>query len=331
MFINLRYWDYILPILKTLFLIPQYCIITTIYYFNFTLLCIIAIIVILSIFNPLFDCISIVKFPLDSSINPPAYWGKHSFLSILLYEQAELPNSYFENSVNTNLIKVLNYFSTISYHINDGYRTRGSIYDVIPIVNLQHGTIEKEELPKLEESRIHLRNFLQGMYNDIEDIKYSTKNTNSNDTLEYELILTKKISNRLVDVPAKYESNGTRQLIHLFPIFVAATKPGIVAIDEIDNGIHDILMTNLIINLEPYINEQLIITTHNLMLLNNNNFKDYFYFINVDSNGNHSVNTIKDCPIRIQSDYNLLSTYIKGYFYGIPWDNMNIDFSTFTK
>lgn len=113
-------------------------------------------------------------------------------MSILLYEQAELTNSYFENSVNTNLIKVLNYFSTISYHINDGYRTRGSIYDVIPIVNLQHGTIEKEELPKLEESRIHLRNFLQGMYNDIEDIKYSTKNTNSNDTLEYELILTKK-------------------------------------------------------------------------------------------------------------------------------------------
>ena len=176
-----------------------------------------------------------------------------------------------------NLIKVLNYFSTISYHINDGYRTRGSIYDVIPIVNLQHGTIEKEELPKLEESRIHLRNFLQGMYHDIEDIKYNTKNTNSNDSLEYELILTKKISNRLVDVPAKYESNGTRQLIHLFPIFVAATKPGIVAIDEIDNGIHDMLMTNLITNLEPYINEQLIITTHNLMLLNNNNFKDYFY------------------------------------------------------
>ena len=91
------------------------------------------------------------------------------------------------------------------------------------------------------------------------------------------------------------------------------------------------LMTNLITNLEPYINEQLIITTHNLMLLNNNNFKDYFYFINVDSNGNHSVNPLQDCPIRIQSDYNLLSTYIKGYFNGIPWDNMNIDFSTFTK
>ena len=43
------------------------------------------------------------------------------------------------------LAQYINYFSTISYHINDGYRTRGSIYDVIPIVNLQHGTIEKED------------------------------------------------------------------------------------------------------------------------------------------------------------------------------------------
>lgn len=42
-------------------------------------------------------------------------------------------------------VQYVNYFSTISYHINDGYRTCGSIYDVIPIVNLQHGTIEKED------------------------------------------------------------------------------------------------------------------------------------------------------------------------------------------
>ena len=43
------------------------------------------------------------------------------------------------------LAQYVNYFSTISYHINDCYRTCGSIYDVIPIVNLQHGTIEKED------------------------------------------------------------------------------------------------------------------------------------------------------------------------------------------
>lgn len=73
-------------------------------------------------------------------------------------------------------------------------------------------------------------------------------------------------------------------------------------------------MTNLIENLEPYIKEQLIITTHNLMLLNINKFQDYFYFIDIEQNGTHSVNTIKDSNIRIPSDYNLMFKYIKGCF-----------------
>lgn len=90
-------------------------------------------------------------------------------------------------------------------------------------------------------------------------------------------------------------------------------------------------MTNLIENLEPYIKEQLIITTHNLMLLNINKFQDYFYFIDIDQNGTHTVNTIKDSNIRIQSYYNLMFKYIKGCFKGIPWENMNIDFSKFNN
>ena len=94
-------------------------------------------------------------FAEDLSVNIEKYWGKHTFLSILLYEREELANSYFDNNVNKNLLKVLNYFSTISYHIDEGYRAHGSIYDVIPIVNLQHGTINKDDLPKLDESKDH--------------------------------------------------------------------------------------------------------------------------------------------------------------------------------
>lgn len=271
-------------------------------------------------------------FAEDLSVNIEKYWGKHTFLSILLYEREELANSYFDNNVNKNLLKVLNYFSTISYHIDEGYRAHGSIYDVIPIVNLQHGTINKDELPKLDESKDHLRKFLKGMYKDIEDIKYNLiPTTNTDKVYEYNLLLVKKIADKIVEIPADCESTGTSRLIHLFPIFVAATKPGIVAIDEVDNGIHDILMTNLIENLEPYIKEQLIITTHNLMLLNINKFQDYFYFIDIDQNGTHTVNTIKDSNIRIQSDYNLMFKYIKGCFKGIPWENMNIDFSKFNN
>ena len=107
--------------------------------------------------------------------------------------------------------------------------------------------------------------------------------------------------------------------------------PGIVAIDEIDNGIHDRLATNILKNLESAIKEQLIITTHNLMLLNIHEYKDYFYFIDIDNDGTRTVTTIKDSDVRIQSDYNILTSYLKGMFKEMPWEDGHIDFNEFNK
>lgn len=45
------------------------------------------------------------------------------------------------------------------------------------------------------------------------------------------------------------------------------------------------------------------------------------HFIDIDVNGTHTINTIKDSNIRIQADYNILSKYLKGCFKGIPWNN----------
>lgn len=53
--------------------------------------------------------------------------------------------------------------------------------------------------------------------------------------------------------------------------------------------------------------------------------------INIDGNETHTVNTINDSNIRIWADYNILSKYLKSCFKGIPWKNMNIDFSKFNS
>lgn len=262
--------------------------------------------------------------------NVGKFWGKHSFISILMYEQDELSNNFFNSNVNDNLLHVLDYLSKISYHIDNGNRSNGSICSTLPIVNLMQDTITKEDLPKLEDARIYLKKFLSGFYNDIVDLRYSTTQIDE-DNYEYELMLKKRLSDTEIEVPFNYESTGTKKLIHLFPIFVAATMPGIVAIDEIDNGIHDRLATNILKNLEPSIEEQLIITTHNLMLLNIHEYKDYFYFIDIDNDGTRTVTTIKDSDVRIQSDYNILTSYLKGMFKGMPWEDGHIDFSEFNK
>lgn len=59
----------------------------------------------------------------------------------------------------------------------------------------------------------------------------------------------------------------------------------VVAIDEIDNGIHDILLKSLISNLAQNIDGQLIMTTHNTMFLEEYDLKDYVYFIVTDEHG----------------------------------------------
>ena len=260
--------------------------------------------------------------------NIDKYWGKHALISILIYEQDESANNFFRLNSYDNLLKVLDYFSKISYHIDNGTRSKGTICSTLPIVNLLADTITKDELPKLEEAQVYLKKFLSELYNDIVDLRYSTTEIDDN-RYEYKLVLKKKIADTVIEVPFNYESTGTTKLIHLFPIFVAATMPGIVAIDEIDNGIHDRLAFNIIRNLEPAIEEQLIITTHNLMLLDIYEYKDYFYFIDVNDTGNRTVSTIKDSDIKIQSDYNILKSYIKGRFKGMPWEEGHVDFNEF--
>lgn len=260
--------------------------------------------------------------------NIDKYWGKHALISILIYEQDEFANNFFRLNSYDNLLKILDYFSKISYHIDNGTRSKGTICSTLPIVNLLADTITKDDLPKLEEAQVYLKKFLSELYNDIVDLRYSTTEIDDN-RYEYKLVLKKKIADTVIEVPFNYESTGTTKLIHLFPIFVAATMPGIVAIDEIDNGIHDRLAFNIIRNLEPAIEEQLIITTHNLMLLDIYEYKDYFYFIDVNDTGNRTVSTIKDSDIKIQSDYNILKSYIKGRFKGMPWEEGHVDFSEF--
>ena len=75
-------------------------------------------------------------------------------------------------------------------------------------------------------------------------------------------------------------------------------------------------MSYLLVNLEKQIKGQLIITTHNTLLLQKIK-TDYLYVINVDANGNKSLNCIKDFG-RIQNNHNVTNRYINGIFGGIP-------------
>jgi len=98
-----------------------------------------------------------------------------------------------------------------------------------------------------------------------------------------------------------------------------------VVYDEIDDGIHDLLMTNILLSVQDDITGQLILTTHNTLLLEDLNPKAA-YVIYVDDQGNKEARCFDDYDIRIQQSNNQRKLYLNGVFGGIPFSN-KIDYS----
>jgi hypothetical protein len=89
-----------------------------------------------------------------------------------------------------------------------------------------------------------------------------------------------------------------------------------VVYDEIDDGIHDLLLKNVLESMIDDITGQLIITTHNTYMLETIDIKSV-YLINVDYHGNKEVKCLDKYP-RIQGTNNPRIMYLKGLFGGIP-------------
>ena len=105
--------------------------------------------------------------------------------------------------------------------------------------------------------------------------------------------------------------------VALVAVLVFRNDKETVIIDEIDNGIHDLLMKNIIMSIKDEINGQLIITTHNTLLLEILP-KECIYILSTDYEGNKNINTIKEYGIKIQKNHNARDLYFKGLFGGIP-------------
>lgn len=119
-----------------------------------------------------------------------------------------------------------------------------------------------------------------------------------------------------VSIDSKYESNGIKKLIKLYPMLYRADHGGITFIDEFDSNIHDVYLCKLIEYFASFANGQLVFTTHNLgpmEVLSDTDLKHSIDFINNSQisswtkNGNYSVvnvyrsGAIPNCPFNIDS------------------------------
>ena len=252
------------------------------------------------------------------------YWGKYTFLSLLSFETIEKNKDYIDNNISKNIIEVIDRIWLMTVHVDKGALKiiPDGFVKVRKLNNIQKGIIKKDKLPEIKKYENVLNIFFTQAYADIKEVKYEINE--KEDRIYYELYFNKMIGGQIKSIPSRLESDGTRRILNQFDTIIGSLLGETVIIDEIDNGIHDVLMKNIIMSIKDEITGQLIITTHNTLLLEVLP-KENIYILSTDRNGNKMINSIKEYGIKIQKNNNARDLYFKGVFGGIPTTNY-IDF-----
>jgi hypothetical protein len=252
------------------------------------------------------------------------YWGKYTFLSLLSFETIEKNKDYIDNNISKNIIEVIDRIWLMTVHVDKGALKiiPDGFVKVRKLNNIQKGIVKKDKLPEIKKYENVLNIFFTQAYADIKEVKYEINE--KEDRIHYELYFNKMIGGQIKSIPSRLESDGTRRILNQFDTIIGSLLGETVIIDEIDNGIHDVLMKNIIMSIKDEITGQLIITTHNTLLLEVLP-KENIYILSTDRNGNKMINSIKEYGIKIQKNNNARDLYFKGVFGGIPTTNY-IDF-----
>lgn len=278
--------------------------------------------IIIKLWNGLFLSTTEKKETVDDILK---YWGKHTLLGIIVHKLSERNENYNKENLSPYLLKVISSFFNTTVIMKKSNTQNSGIIRAEPkkiLRNLASGTIKEDLLYQLKYSESILNDFFTQTYADIKNISYDIKHTENN-MIVYQLYVDKIIAGKIRHISFNQESAGTQQVLHIVRMLLGLFCGVTVVFDEIDTGIHDILLTNILNSMMDDITGQLIITTHNTMLLEKIEAHNA-YIIQVDYEGNKAIRCLDE--FNIQEHHNIRSLYLKGLFGGIPFIN-GIDFS----
>jgi AAA15 family ATPase/GTPase len=121
----------------------------------------------------------------------------------------------------------------------------------------------------------------------------------------------------------EYQSNGTKKLFAIIGIMLKTLKKGgVIAIDEIDAKLHPLLVRMLIrlfnsIDKNPN-NAQLICSSHDVLLLDENIRRDQIWFVDKDEYTTSELYCLSEYT-DVRKDSKLLKRYLLGTFNAIPF------------
>lgn len=245
------------------------------------------------------------------------YWGKHTLLSILNKERNEKNEEYIQESYLEYVFDIMNMLGDTTIHCKKTAFLGSEVNAGKPnnvLRNLEEGKINKNKEEILNRSERIIRDFFTQAYADIKDVFYEKEL--EGDVISYRLYVEKMIGGKIRTISFNRESAGTQHILEIIRSLLGAFCGVTVVYDEIDDGIHDLLLKNVLDSMVDYITGQLIITTHNTYMLESIDIKSV-YLINVDYQGHKEVKCLDKYP-RIQETNNPRIMYLKGLFGGVP-------------
>ena len=256
-----------------------------------------------------------VELEIRDEINK--YWGKHTLLSILNNEREKKNERYIEENYLSYVFDFLNMLQEININCKKSAHSGSVInarkpYNLLKKLDSGKTKVDNEEVLNCSEKI--LKDFFTQTYADIKDVFYE-KNL-ENQEISYKLYFKKMICGKIRTIDFSKESSGTQQILDILSSLLGAFFGVTVVYDEIDDGIHDLLLKNILMSMMDYITGQIIITTHNTYILETIDIKSV-YVITSDYQGNKEVKCLDEFP-RIQGTNNPRIMYLKGLFGGVP-------------
>lgn len=264
------------------------------------------------------------KIEIENLLNK--YWGKHSLISLIAFEQLDKRQGYITSKISKGLYDAITNMITMSVRIS-GYR--GSELDFMGASNLLYSQIFEGSIPayiakQLKKVEKLLNVFFTNSYSDIKQVYYLLQE--KGDVIYYRLMFKKIVYGKLIDIKYELESAGTKCLVELLPYFMSSLEGRISIIDEIDSNIHDVLINTILEELYDSIEEQIIITTHNTMLLESEKLRSGAYIFNIDKKGKKELVPITDFEDRMHPNINVRKRYLSGLYGGVPFSTyINFD------
>lgn len=265
------------------------------------------------------SCFPDTKYRFELLETIEKYWGKHTFISILHNELKTKNHQYFNSRLAPNLRTVLRLLSRISTLYKDSDSEAGRISLPFKLLHqLDEGHVENKNDSELLAVQNFLNECFTQLYSDIKRAYYKFEAADPG--YDYELYFDKICGEKEIAVPISLESTGTKKILDLLPFVFISNLGTTVFVDEVDSGIHDLLMQDIVRILQTSLEEtdegQFIATTHNTLLLDDL-APENVYVLKTDILGNKDISCITDYP-RTHKNNSMRHRYLTGIYQGVP-------------